>query len=194
MPLPLSLSSSLSPRLRRFAVAAALACAAASSHAIPVMDMRLEDLMPMAQDFKKELNLNANQQILWQQTENRTRQLLRERQARRERLQASLQQALNTPKLELRDLEAGVAAESGADAAEEKQLREWWLTVNDALDERQRQMVAQFLAGQLTRVSDAGPQHDSERGKGDAGGHGGRKPGGKGGAGGGGGGMGMPGG
>jgi hypothetical protein len=51
--------------------------------------MRAEDYLPMAAELKKSLNLNANQQTLWSQTESRTRKLLAERKARRERLQAA---------------------------------------------------------------------------------------------------------
>ena len=168
---------------RRLGAAMVLATAALSASAVPIAEMRLQDLLPMAPDFKTELKLNANQQILWQQVENKTRQLLRERQSRRERLQASVQQALASPNLELRDLVGGMDNESTLSLAEEKQVREWWLGVNDALDERQRQAVAVFIAGQMARVMDGGAPHDESRGR-EGGEPGGRKGGGKGGMGG----------
>lgn len=168
---------------RRLGAAMVLATAALSASAVPIAEMRLQDLLPMAPDFKTELKLNANQQILWQQVENKTRQLLRERQSRRERLQASVQQALASPNLELRDLVGGMDNESTLSLAEEKQVREWWLGVNDALDERQRQAVAVFIAGQMARVMDGGAPHGESRGR-EGGEPGGRKGGGKGGMGG----------
>ena len=70
----------------RLCAALVLGTAAATAAAVPIAEMRLQDLLPMAPDFKTELKLNANQQILWQQVESKTRQLLRERQSRRERL------------------------------------------------------------------------------------------------------------
>lgn len=171
-----------SPALRRLGLAFLLGTTALTASAVPIAEMRLEDLLPMASDFRTELKLNANQTTLWQQVEGKTRQLLRERKARRERLQAGVTQGLQAPRLELRDLLAGLDTESTQSLAEEKQLREWWLSVNDALDEQQRQMVAQFIAGQMARVMDAAAPRSESRGA-PAGEHGGRK-GGKGGMGG----------
>ncbi|WP_426087319.1 hypothetical protein [Janthinobacterium sp. PSPC1-1] len=171
-----------SPALRRLGLAFLLGTTAVTASAVPIAEMRLEDLLPMASDFRTELKLNANQTTLWQQVEGKTRQLLRERKARRERLQAGVTQGLQAPRLELRDLLAGLDTESTQSLAEEKQLREWWLSVNDALDEQQRQMVAQFIAGQMARVMDAAAPRSESRGA-PAGEHGGRK-GGKGGMGG----------
>ncbi|MYN19921.1 hypothetical protein GTP81_24560 [Rugamonas sp. FT107W] len=146
-----------SSTLQRLAVALALSAALLPAHAVPVMDIRAEDMLPMAAELKKSLNLNANQQILWQQTETKTRNLLRERQARRERLQAAtLAGAQGGANVELRDLAKAVDEETTASALEEKLLREWWLTVNDALNETQRQAVVQLVAEQLQRVPDSG--------------------------------------
>ena len=168
--------------VRRLGLALLLGATALTASAVPIAEMRLEDLLPMAPDFKAELKLNANQSTLWQQVEGKSRQLLRERKARRERLQAGVTQGLQAPQLELRDLLAGLDNESTQSLAEEKQLREWWLSVNDALDEHQRQMVAQFIAGQMARVMDAAAPRSESRGA-PGGEHGGRK-GGKGGMGG----------
>ena len=168
--------------VRRLALALVLGTAAATASAVPIAEMRLQDLLPMAPDFKTELKLNPNQQILWQQVEGKTRQLLRERQSRRERLQAGVQKALAAPNVELRELLAGLDQEATLSLAEEKQVREWWLTVNDALDEHQRQAVAVFIAAQMARVMDGGAPHGESRPR-EGGEPGGRKNGGKGGMG-----------
>lgn len=176
--------------LKKSATAAAAAVAlafAVSAHATPVMDMRAEDLLLMAPALKESLKLNANQATLWAQTESRTRALLRERQSRRERLQAAGKQALEAKDVELRELTGALDAEQAATSAEEKQLRELWLTVNDALDENQRHTVAVFLGEQLSRVEGpmrpaAAPRGEGE-GRGEGRGHRGG-PGGPGGAGG----------
>lgn len=131
-----------------------LAMAVAPAFAVPVMDMRAEDLLPMAAEFRKSLNLNANQQTLWAQVESRSRALLRERKARRERVQEATRQGLLAQSVELRELQAGLEAEQAASAAEERQLREWWLGINDALDDRQRQAAAKFLLDQLLRMEE----------------------------------------
>jgi hypothetical protein len=171
---------------KKSAAALALACAL-SANASPVMDMRAEDLLLMAPALKESLKLNANQATLWAQTESRTRAMLRERQSRRERLQAASKQALEAKDVELRDLAGPLEAEQAATNAEEKQLRELWLTVNDALDETQRRTVAVFLGEQLSRVEGpirpaAAPRSEGEgRGEGRGAGHrGGGGPGGMG--------------
>ena len=164
----------------------ALACLVAVPRlaaAIPVMDMHVEDMLAMAPDFQAQLSLNRNQKILWQQMEAKTRQLVRSRKARRDRLEAALKQQLAGKSVELRDLVAGVDAETATSAAEATQLRAWWLEVNDALDETQRQTVATFLGEQLLRVLDGGPPAGGgSRGKEEGGPGGGR--GGRGGSGG----------
>jgi hypothetical protein len=139
----------------RFARACVLALAigsAAPSFAVPLMDLRAEDLLPMASEFKKMMNLNANQQTLWNQVESRSRAILRERQHRREALQDKARSLLGKPDVELRELNALVEAESAAAKAEDRQLRELWLGVNDALDDKQRAQMATFVSEQLMRV------------------------------------------
>jgi uncharacterized membrane protein YgcG len=139
-------------RLARACLFAFALGAAGSSLAVPLMDMRAEDLLPMASDFKKSLNLNANQQTLWLQVEGRSRTVLRERLHRREALQDKAKTLLAKPDVELRELNALVEAESAAAAQEDKQLRELWLDLNDALDDGQRRQVATLVSEQLQRV------------------------------------------
>ena len=172
--------------LKKSATAAALALAfAVAAHATPVMEMRAEDLLLMAPALKESLKLNANQATLWAQTESRTRALLRERQSRRERLQAAGKQALEAKDVELRELSGTLDAELAASSAEEKQLRELWLTVNDALDEDQRHTVAVFLGEQLSRIEGPIRPAAAQRGEGEGRGEGrGGHRGGHGGAGG----------
>ena len=159
-------------RLARAAMLAlALALRGASAAAAPLMDLRAEDVLPMAAQLRTSLALNPNQQSLWQQSEARTRALLRERQARRERLQKQAVQLAASPNAELRELGSAAEAEAAASALEDQQLRGTWLTVNDALDDRQRGMVLRFLADQLERVRDGAPS--AREGAGREGGHGG---------------------
>jgi hypothetical protein len=179
-------SNLISKYARSLLITTALAFSlpSAPALAVPVMEMRAEDLLAMAAEFRKELNLNANQSTLWQQTESRTRTLLRERKSRRERMQAALRPALDGKDVELRELAGGVEAEAAASAAEEKQLRAWWLDVNDALDETQRKQVAVFLAEQMQRVEGAERGERGERPKEGGGSGRGEHKGGKGGMGG----------
>jgi hypothetical protein len=166
-------------RLARACLFALALGAAGSSLAVPLMDLRAEDLLPMAAEFKKPLNLNANQQTLWLQVEGRARALLRERQHRREALQEKAKALLAKPEVELRELNALVEAESAATTQEDKQLREMWLSLNDALDDGQRRQVATLVNEQLLRVvpegrpgGERGGEKGSERGGRGMGGHG----------------------
>jgi hypothetical protein len=133
--------------------------------AVPLMDLRAEDLVPMASEFKKSMNLNANQQTLWQQVESRSRAVLRERQHRRDALQEQAKALLARPDVELRELDTLVEAENAATAQEDRQLRALWLGLNDALDDAQRRQVATLLGEQLMRVVPEGrSEHGGERG------------------------------
>jgi translation initiation factor 1 (eIF-1/SUI1) len=149
-----------SSTLQRVTAALVLSAALSPAFALPVMEMRAEDFLPMAAELKKSLNLNPNQQTLWQQTESKTRNLLRERQARRERLQAATLAGTRVAGAELRDLAKAIDEETATSANEEKLMREWWLTVNDALNETQRQAVVQLVGEQLLRVPDNGGSHE----------------------------------
>ena len=151
--------SPYSSLLRRAGAALALSALMSSALAVPVMEMRAEDYLPMAAELKKSLNLNPNQQTLWSQTETKTRNLLRERKARRERLQEAVLKGAQAAGVELREVSKALDEETTATANEEKLLREWWLTVNDALTEQQRQVVAQTVVEQLLRVPDNGASH-----------------------------------
>jgi hypothetical protein len=166
-------------RLARACLFAFALGAAGASLAVPLMDMRAEDLVPMASEFKKSLNLNANQQTLWLQIEGRARTMLRERQHRREALQDKAKTLLAKPDVELRELDALVEAESAVAATEDKQLRAMWLGLNDALDDGQRRQVAGLVNEQLIRVvpegragGERGGEKGGERGSRGMGGHG----------------------
>jgi hypothetical protein len=78
--------------------------------------------------------------------------VLRERQHRREALQDKAKALLARPDVELRELNAMVEAENAAASQEDKQLRELWLGVNDALDDGQRRQIATLVGDQLMRV------------------------------------------
>jgi hypothetical protein len=169
---------------------------AVPSFAVPIMDLRAEDLVPMASELKQTLKLTDNQQTLFAQVENRSRAVLRERLHRREALQDQAKAILAKPDVELRELSKLVEAEGAASTMEDKQLRELWLGFNDALDDKQRHQVAVLLNEQLMRVvpeARSGGEHSSGEGGGRGAGGRGRR-GGMGGMGGGMGGGGAPGG
>ena len=146
----------------QLALAVALALGvSAPSFAVPVESIHAEELIAMAPDLRKSLSLNANQQTLWGQVDSRSHLILRARALRREKLQGTAKTVVGTKSPELRTLGAAMDAEDAAVQLEDKQLREMWLTVNDALDEKQRLMVVEFIGEQMERV-EGGPMRESK--------------------------------
>lgn len=125
-----------------------------SASALVITDISAEVLFRQVGEIKKELNLNANQEILWKSTELKVREILRARQIRRGRLQESAKFDVANPLFDLRDLATKFSAEEEIAVGENKQLRELCLIVNDALDDRQRQLVLKLISEELERVSD----------------------------------------
>lgn len=154
------------------------------TRALPLMDIRVDDLLLQAQDMKKSLNLNPNQILLWQQLEPKLKSLQRARHSRRDKLQIELQQALDDPKTELRELAPRLDGEENTSLAENRQMREWLLSLNDALDDNQRQTLLKFLSDQLQRAPFGDKEGRPMRGPGEKGGEnhgrGRQKPGGMG--------------
>lgn len=177
------------PRQRILLALCASLCFALSSappaHAASAADLRAEQLLLGANFLKDALTLTPNQLTLWQQTASRSATLLRARQSRREKMQAELKVALADPAADARKLAVRLDQENARSTAEEMQLREWWLTVADALDDRQRGLASQYLVTQLERVDQPDRAARPEREQGGPPGGGRQKgPGGQGGMGG----------
>jgi hypothetical protein len=137
--------------LRICLLSLAMACAG-TAHAVPLTDLRAEDLLPMAGDLKQSLGLSPNQQTLWNKAEAASRTILRDRTRRRTALQEWARTLLASPDADLRKLDTATDAESATANAEDRQLRALWLDVNDGLDDQQRRQVAGRLGEQLMRV------------------------------------------
>ena len=169
----------MSLRLKQAALAALLALAALPAGATKVMEMEAVQLVRAAGFVRQSLSLTPNQETLFQQVSGKSSAILHARQSRREHLQADLKTRLADPRQELRDLAAGIDQEAAASAAEERQLRELWLTLTDALTDQQRAAATQFLLTQLDRIDAPARAPQGERPPGERGEHG-QRPGGKG--------------
>lgn len=144
-------------RLQRLALASLISLGlSCQAHAMALTDLDAADILPMVAQLKEDLHLNPNQQILWQQTTQRTRTLVHQRQIRRDRLQADTAARLHQPAMEFADLAVAAAREAELSEAENRQLRELWLTVADALDDTQRRIAQDYIADRMQRVS--GPE------------------------------------
>ncbi|OWY27406.1 hypothetical protein CEJ42_20400 [Herbaspirillum robiniae] len=137
--------------------------------ATPLVDLIATDILPMSEQLEKDLQLTPNQQILWRQTEQKTRAILAQRQQRRARLQEQTEQLLRTPGGEFRDLAHGYDEDGAAAEQEARQLREAWFSMADALDDHQRKLAQDYIADRMQRAAD-GPGAG-----GGAGGHGSRR-------------------
>lgn len=169
------------------AVATTLLFSLTPVRAIPITDWRAEDLLMQAPEIRKELALNENQRLVWEQSERKTRNILRARKERREALDAAAKALAGNPAGELRTLAAPLDADAAATQAEDLALRETWLLMNDALDDSQRARLMAHVRSMLERQpGGTGGEGRQERGNRPEGG--GRGRGGPGGAGG------MPGG
>lgn len=147
--------------------------------AAKAMEIDADNLVRSAGFMKDTLGLTPNQQTLWQQVASKSAGLLRARQTRREKLQATLKAQLQGPARELRHLSGAIEAESAATAKENTELRELWLTVNDALNDQQRLLANQFLVSQLERIDapERAPAASRDRGEPPPGGQRRQKPG-----------------
>ncbi|MFZ6742817.1 hypothetical protein ACO0LC_06320 [Undibacterium sp. JH2W] len=126
------------------------------AQATPVMELPLDTILAKAGELKKDLNLNANQQLLWQQTENKLIAIQHQREKRRERLQAELELRLKQNNIELRDLSPQIEQEEQSTVQENKQMREFVLILNDALDDKQRQSMQMLIASYLRATAEVG--------------------------------------
>jgi len=140
--------------LRKIVFSACFTLFASLAYATPVMDVRLDSLLSKAGELKKELNLNANQQVLWQQTETKLTSMQHQRDVRRNRLQSELELRLEQNNIELRELNPQIEQEEQTTLQENKQMRELVLTLNDALDDKQRQALQLFINASLRATAD----------------------------------------
>ena len=133
-------------------------CGGDPAVAVPLTDLRAEDLLPMAGELKKTLALSTNQQTLWNKAEAQSRAILRDRIRRRAALQEWARTLLASPDADLRKLDRATDTEIATATAEDRQLRALWLDVNDGLDDSQRRRIAGLLGEQLMRVVPEGGQ------------------------------------
>lgn len=129
----------------------ALLCAQPLARAVPITEWRADDLLMQAAEAKKELALTDNQNLLWEQSVRKTRAILRLRKERRDALDAAARKAAAEPGAELRTLAAPLQDDAASLHDEDKELREIWFTMNDALDDRQRALVLARVKSMLER-------------------------------------------
>ena len=149
-------------------------------HALDVAAFRAEDVAPILSEFKTTAKLSANQQILWQQTESKVRTLLRQRETRQREMQERVKKRLQEKAPELRDLAKAMDQDDAITLQENQQLREYWMTLHDALNDEQREALTVLMNEQLLRQPGADKERRSGTGERPAGsgrhGKGGQRP------------------
>ncbi len=133
--------------------------------AAPLVDLIASDILPMSEQLRSDLKLNDNQQILWRQTEQKTRAILAQRQQRRARLQERTDQVLHAPGGEFRDLAADYDRDGAAAEQEAHQLRELWFALADALEDGQRKQVQDYILDRMQRVADGPGRSEGSGGR-----------------------------
>lgn len=129
---------------------AAVLSAPTLSFAATLFDVPTEEMLRQSGEIRQQLNLQNTQAMLWLQAEGATREMLRERQARRERLLIELGAALSTA-VPLRDLAKKIAAEEDLSLLETRRNRELWLDVDASLDDASRQAFRAAIRQQLEK-------------------------------------------
>jgi hypothetical protein len=154
-----------------------------SAWAAPVLELPGETLLAQSAELRARLNLSASQTGVWLQLESRTRIMLAERRARRERLQMDMEADLARDRGNLADLASRIDADESQMLDEDRSLRQSWLQVFESLDASQRQAVAEALHKQLevqapqcptpARPTDDTPRREGRGGRGSRGAGGG---------------------
>ena len=166
-------------KLATFALATAFLCTHSLAYAVPVTDWRADELLMQAPEIKTELGLTDNQNLLWEQSMRNTRSILRLRKERRDELDAAARKLAAEPTAEPRTLARALADDAASVHDEDKELREIWFTMNDALDDRQRALVLARVRSMLERQPPgpgegrperSGKPEGGERGRGGRGG------------------------
>lgn len=139
-------------RLPRLLALVATLCAG-SAWAAPVMDLPGEALAAQGAALRARLNLSASQAGAWLQAESRTRAMLQERRARRERLQMEMETTLANEHGSLADLAGRIDADESQALEENRLLRQTWLRIFEGLDGAQRRTAAEALHAQLEAPS-----------------------------------------
>lgn len=127
---------------------------AGSAYAIDVWEFNAQDVLPILTEFKSTAKLSPNQQTLWLQMEAKTKAILRTREDRRHEIQSGIKRRLQEKSPELRDFVTLLNQDEKISAEENQALREYWMTIYDALNDVQRDMLAVLLNDQLVRVAD----------------------------------------
>lgn len=153
------------PCLRRCcALVLALLCLAiVPARAAAQMGLQSEDAIGRVSQVLQGLNLTTNQRILWQQVEARSRRLIAERQAVRDRGMFEARRALANLDVELRQIAARLDAASDEERRLARQIQEEWLVLEEALDDRQRKELREFMLDQLARGDRPAPERAEPR-------------------------------
>ena len=124
------------------------------SYAATLFDVAPDVLLRQSSEIQQKLNLSANQRMLWLQVEGKARDMLRDRQIRREQLLAEFGAQLSAP-LELRDLARKIVTEEDRSLQESRRIRELWLDIDDALDDSQRRIFHLAMLDQMSKIDPA---------------------------------------
>jgi len=134
-----------------------------SATAGPVLDISGDEMLRQAADLRLQLNLSAAQASAWLQTEAKTREVLREQKARRERLQIELREQVNGAQFNVGTLASRLDSEDALLQDERRILRLTWISVLKGLNETQERQFREFLRAALDASSMERPAPQSPK-------------------------------
>lgn len=97
------------------------------------------------------LNLNTEQEAMWQHNTAQMKQAAQAARARQKEVRGNLRAALEQPNVDLRSLLAQADSARAQGIAARHQAQEQWLALYDKLDAGQREQVRVFLKGRLEK-------------------------------------------
>lgn len=113
--------------------------------AAAILDLAGEDLLRQATELRPQLKLTALQLPPWLQAESRTREILREQRARRERFQIELKEDINRGQFSVAGMFSRIEAEDTVAQEERRLLRQIWGSVFKGLDGSQESQLREFV-------------------------------------------------
>ena len=142
----------------RALLAAGIIATAVSSGAAFAQDMphhRLHagpgHMLEKAEALKKDLNLTASQQALWDIAAEKTRTVMQGARQSHQQTAENIKTQLASGNADLRALAAQMDAQRDAARAKHKEVRDAWLNLYDKLDTTQRAKVNAMLAQMMER-------------------------------------------
>ena len=131
-------------------------CLIRSAHASALLDDP-EALLHLAEELRPQLKLSASAATQWLQAESKTRELLREQRARRERFAIEVQDQLHNGQIKIDAIAKRIDSEDSIAFEERHSIRQYWISALKDLNENQEAQCRDFLRAALDAPASVAP-------------------------------------